>query len=185
MAPTRPPLSSELTGAELRRWYWLKTELISLARELGVRTTGGKQQLTTRLAAALDGAPPPDERASRPGTAGALPEPLTLDTVLPPGQRCTQQLRRFLEDRIGPRFRFDAHMRAFVAEGSGRSLAQAVEHWHATRSAPTRPIEPQFEFNRFRRAWHAAHPDGDRESALAAWKAHRAAPVDARSPGPG
>ena len=32
----RPDLAIRLTGAELARWYWLKSELIGLARMLGV-----------------------------------------------------------------------------------------------------------------------------------------------------
>ncbi len=55
----RPDLVPTLTGAELLRWYWLKSELISLARRLEVASSGSKEELTTRLAAVLDGQPPP------------------------------------------------------------------------------------------------------------------------------
>nr|WP_269452099.1 SAP domain-containing protein [Tessaracoccus coleopterorum] len=37
------------------RWYWVKDELVVFARALGVRTTGSKDLLTGRIAAALDG----------------------------------------------------------------------------------------------------------------------------------
>ena len=51
-AAQRPPLTAELTGAELRRWYFLRDELAAFARRLGVSAAGGKQDLTDRLAAA-------------------------------------------------------------------------------------------------------------------------------------
>jgi hypothetical protein len=72
-------------------------------------------------------------------------------------------------------------MRRFVAEGAGRTLAEAVEHWYATRSEPREEIAPQFELNRFVRDWRRANPDGRRADALPAWRAYRERPVDGRS----
>ena len=82
----RPEPTTSLTGAELQRWYWLKSELLDLARELGISTAGGKIELTERIAARLDGreliapvrSPKPTVRAAQ------LKGPLTLDTVIPP-----------------------------------------------------------------------------------------------------
>ncbi|MPR00541.1 hypothetical protein GB931_21965 [Modestobacter sp. I12A-02628] len=179
MPESRPPLTPALSGAELRRWYWLRAELAPLARTLGVPGGGGKQELTDRLAAALDGRPVAP--APRRGVGAArLPEPLTEATVLPAGQRCTQQLRAWFTAQVGPAFRFDGPMREFVAGGAGRTLGDALEHWHTTRARPRGEIGEQFELNRFVRAWHLQHPDGARADALAAWRAHRALPVDAR-----
>jgi hypothetical protein len=100
--------------------------------------------------------------------------------VIPPGQRCSQELRVFFAQRVGRGFRFDAAMRDFIATGAGRTLGDAVEHWHATRSLPPPPIGQQFELNRFLHDWHAANPGGGRTEAIAAWRAHRSLPVDAR-----
>ncbi|MDX6762712.1 hypothetical protein SIN09_25675, partial [Streptomyces sp. F8] len=55
----RPLLSTALTGAELRRWYWTLAELTELARRMGLPARGGKAAVTARLAAALDGLPEP------------------------------------------------------------------------------------------------------------------------------
>ena len=60
---TRPDITAVTTGAELLRWYWLRTELADLARALGVRTGGGKRELTARLVAHLDGEPAPPAAA--------------------------------------------------------------------------------------------------------------------------
>jgi hypothetical protein len=97
------------------------------------------------------------------------------DSVIQPGQRCSQVLRRFFQSRIGPGFHFDQAMRDFIADGAGRTLGDAVAHWHATRDQPPGPIGRQFEYNRFIRDWHAAHPGGA-QAAAAAWRAHRADP---------
>ncbi|MFI6416120.1 DUF6434 domain-containing protein [Streptomyces sp. NPDC050842] len=180
-ALTRPELSAALRGDELARWYWTLAELTVLARELGVPRGGGKAALTARLRAALDGIALP-AAPSRTRSAGhQLAAPVNGSTVIPEGQRCSQVLREYFRREIGPSFHFDAYMRAFVAEGAGRTLADAITHWHATRqtAAQLQEIGAQFELNRFLRDWHAEHPAGSRTEALAAWRAHRDRP---RSP---
>lgn len=69
-------------------------------------------------------------------------------------------------------------MHDFIAEGTGRTLGEAVAHWHATRveAALPKPIAAQFELNAFLREWWAAHPGGTRAEALAAWRERRAVP---------
>jgi len=183
MTTTRPPLSACTSGAQLRRWYWTLAELTVMARALGVPLGGGKQALTERLAAALDGeqaVPPPPREA----TGGQLSAPVAFDTVLPPGQRCSQVLRDFFQREVGPGFVFDAAMRSFIAEGAGRTLGDAVEHWHATREAAGRPapIGAQFELNRFLRRRRGTHPGEGRDAALAAWREYRSRPLEERTP---
>ncbi|MEV7543619.1 DUF6434 domain-containing protein [Streptomyces sp. NPDC089915] len=174
----RPPLTPALTGAELARWYWTLAELTELARRLDVPRGGGKAALTERLRAALDGEPLPAAPARRPAAARQLSAPVDASTVIPEGQRCSQVLREFFRREAGPAFHFDGHMRAYVAQNAGRTLGEAVAHWHATREAAAEPqqIGDQFEFNRFLRTWHTAHPTGTRAEAVTAWHAYRSKP---------
>ena len=172
-ALARPPIESVTAEDELRRWYWLRTELAQLARALGVTTTGSKLELTERLADTLGGRQPP-ARARRVATP-QLAGPLDGTTVIPVGQRCTQQLRAYFTAAVGRGFRFDGPMRAFISSG-GATLDQAVEHWHLSREREPADIAPQFEYNRFTREWRADNPDGDREALLAAWRVQRNAP---------
>ena len=169
----RPPIESIDSEDELRRWYWLRSELAQLARVLGVSTAGTKLELTERLADTLGGRPTkaPTRHVAGPQLAG----PLDGATVIPEGQRCTQQLRAYFTAAVGPGFRFDAPMREFISAG-GATLDQAVEHWHLTRERGPADIAPQFEYNRFTREWRASNPDGDREALLAAWWEQRNAP---------
>ncbi|WP_459645995.1 DUF6434 domain-containing protein [Kineococcus sp. NUM-3379] len=175
MTEQRPALSPALSGAELLRWYWLGEELQALARQVGVPGRGGKQELTARLAAALDGRPVPPAPPV-PARSAALPEPLGPDTVLPPGQRCTQQLRAWFRAQVGPSFTFDAPLREVIA--SGCTLGEALAHRHATRDAEPAEIAPQFELNRFLRAWRGENPGRPHAEALAAWAEHRSRPRD-------
>ncbi|HLT82585.1 MAG TPA: DUF6434 domain-containing protein [Phototrophicaceae bacterium] len=176
---TRPLITAVRTGAELRRWYWLRAELLELAAALGLPRSGSKEELLERTVAALDGTAPP-VRARRSGRGRQLEEPVGPDTVIPPGQRCSQVLRHFFAAQIGPHFRFDEHMRRFVAEGAGRTLGEAVQHWYRTRDAPASAIGEQFEYNRFTREWFAENPGGSQDECRAAWQRHRALPVERR-----
>jgi len=125
----RPPLVASLGGTEFLRWYWLKEELVEFARQLGVRATGGKETLTARIAAQLDGRafpePPPSRLGGQPHLAGSL----AASTVIPQGQRCSQTVRAWLTEQIGPSFRFDAAMREFFSATDGtQTLEDARDH---------------------------------------------------------
>lgn len=179
--PGRPPLTADLSGTEFLRWYWLKDELAGFARSIGQKATGSKAVLTERIAAALEGREFAEPSSSRRRSVQQLSGPLTESTVVPAGQRCSQVVRAWLTEQIGPGFRFDAPMREFFAQADGtQTLQDAVAHWHRTRAPDRRDIDPQFEYNRFTRAWHEAHPDGSKEQLLAAWNEYRSRPVDER-----
>jgi len=151
------------------------------ARRLGVRATGGKDLLTRRIAAALDGAlfdePPAPARSAGAQLAG----PLTLQTVIPRGQRCSQVVRAWFVEQVGAHFSFDAEMRAFFAGTDGtHTMQDALDHYRSTRGRDAKPIDSQFEYNRFTRAWHETHPTGTRDNARRAWRDYRERPVDQR-----
>jgi len=177
----RPALTDALTGAELLRWYWLKDELADFARQLGISASGGKQLLTNRIAARLDGAAFTEPKREPRSGGAQLVGPLTASTAIPAGQRCSQVIRAWFVDQVGPSFRFDAEMRAFFAGVDGtQTMQDALDHYVATRNQGAKPIDAQFEYNRFTRAWHEANPLGSRDDLIKAWQEYRARPVDAR-----
>ena len=176
----RPELTPALTGDEFRRWYWLKDELIDFARSLQLRTAGSKAVLTDRIAAALDGLPFVEPTTTT-RVAQQLAPPLDATTLIPHGQRCSQVVRAWFFEQVGPGFRFDAPMREYFAAADGTStLGDALTHWHATRDRAGGAIGEQFEYNRFTRRWHEDNPDGDRAALLAAWREYRSVPADER-----
>lgn len=179
---SRPSLTTALSEEEFLRWYWLKSELETFARMIGVRASGSKQLLTARIGAALAGRSfeePPTVRRTK---TKQLVAPLLHSTVIPVGQRSSQVVRAWMREHIGPGFHFDAAMRQFFAESDGtKTMQDAIDHFAATRHVENASIDSQFEYNRFTRAWHKKHPDGSREELLAEWRAYRNTPVDQRS----
>lgn len=170
-----------MSGDELRRWYWLKDELAEFARSLGIRATGGKETLTARIAAMLDGVPFAEPASRRPATAQQLSGTVTAATAIPAGQRCSQTVRAWFAEQVGGSFRFDDQMRSFFAAADGtQTLQDALDHYRATRHEGPKPIDPQFEYNRFTRAWRAQHINGSPEDLRRAWQDYRSRPVDER-----
>lgn len=181
----RPTLDASLSGAEFRRWYWLKDELADeladAARALGIRSTGSKDILSARIAAALDGAPFTEPTSTRRPSTPQLSGPLTAATVIPAGQRCSQPVRAWFVEQVGTSFRFDAAMRGFFSRTDGtQTLQDALDHYRATRDPAPTDIDAQFEYNRFTRAWRQANLTGSRRELSAAWQACRSLPVDER-----
>lgn len=177
----RPLLTPHLTSTELLRWYWLREELADFARQLGIRATGGKDILTGRIAAKLDGVPFAEPVSATRTSGTQLSGPLAPTTVIPAGQRCSQVVREWFVKQVGASFGFDAEMRAFFSQTDGtQTMQDALDHYRATRSQDAKPIDPQFEYNRFTRAWHEANPAGHREDLLRDWAEYRRLPLDQR-----
>jgi hypothetical protein len=176
----RPEPTGELTAEEFGRWYWTKAELVLFARTLGVATGGSKLDLSTRIRCALAGVPAP---VAKPAARNRVRGPLTPSTQIPAGVVLSRELRDWFTAQVGPTFRFNGHLREFLANGAGRTLGEAVDHYLATRASPPEDIAEQFEYNRFARAWRANHPDGAAEQMRSAWWEHRSAPTDARPTG--
>lgn len=178
---SRPMLTVSLPAQEFLRWYWLKAELETFARELGIRATGSKDLLTARISAALAGQTFEEPTAIRRTAGQQLSAPLSPTTVIPVGQRSSQVVRAWMIEQIGPGFHFDATMRAFFAQTDGtQTMQDAVDHFFATRDQGATVIDDQFEFNRFTRAWHAKNPDGSRAELLSDWRTYRDTPIDQR-----
>ena len=177
----RPSLTTNLTGAELLRWYWLKEELSDLAGRLGIRATGSKELLTRRIVASLDGVVFVEPRVAARTNGPQLSGPLEPSTLIPVGQRCSQAVRAWFVTQVGSGFGFDAAMRAFFADVDGtQTMQDALVHYRATRGAAPKAIGAQFEYNRFTRAWHETHPAGNQDELHAAWQRYRERPVDER-----
>ena len=178
----RPPLTADLNGSEFTRWYWLNTELTVFARQLGIQTTGGKNTLTARIAAALDGHEFTEPHTTSNTPATQLTGHLTGDTIIPAGQRCSRAVREWFVSQVGSGFRFDGPMRDFFAQTDGsHTLQDALDHYQAKRTTAPKPIDSQFEFNRFTRHWYATNDGGTRQEMLVEWRKFRTLPAEQRN----
>ncbi|MEM1093609.1 MAG: SAP domain-containing protein [Bacteroidota bacterium] len=171
MSSLRPDLTAHLTADEFRAWYWLKSELVAFCRAEGLPTSGLKAELRDRITAYLAGEAPPAPK-QRTRRAGTMPDTFALETVVGEGWRCSPKLGAFYRSVCGSGFRFNAAMRDFVHNSAGRTLAEGIGVYEASKNQK-RPIAASLEYNQHMRRYFAAHPDATREEAIAAWWAKR------------
>ncbi len=171
----RPELNLTISAIDFLDFYWLKNELTGFCRENELSTSGSKQEITARITHFLETGerlkPKPKRKSN-----GKMPETFTRDTVIGEGWRNSQGLRSFFEAEIGNGFHFNVFLRDFITNsGVGKTLGNAIDGWHESKSRPkgSSEIGEQFEYNRHMRAFYDANPGATRADAIAAWKAKR------------
>ena len=187
MTSARPVLTSALDVQSFSAAYWLKAELQAFCRDEGLSAAGGKQEIAARIAAFLrDGVrlQPEREGASVSEEArrfnGTPCSAFTMESVVPRGFKCTQEMRRFFEAALGNSFRFTVTLQAFMRENPGIAFGEVAAEWkrqQERRRAGWRPeIGGQFEFNQFTRDFYAdpKNVGRGRQECLVAWQDARA-----------
>ncbi len=179
-------LSLQISGEDFRSLYWLKKELQRFCREQGLPATGGKREITNRIARYLE----TGERLSthQPvcdavghSKRNAQPRVFSMQSTVPVGFRCSQEARRFFMKHLGPRFRFTVTLQEYIKTHPGITFALVADEWHRQEKLKKigilRPeIAPQFEYNRFTHDFFAdpRNTGKTRADCITAWKKARA-----------
>ena len=165
-APTKPRIDTIKTGAKLKQWYWLKSDLAAEAKRLGLKSTGAKFEILDRIAHFLDTGES-DNIAPKPRTKRSKfdwhAEPLTPETPLTNSYKNTQNVRRFFKKHLGDSFKFNIEFMAWMKFNEGKTLADACAEYKAMKKREADPsfqskIEPHNQFNQYTRDFLAEHP---------------------------
>ncbi|WP_114520803.1 DUF6434 domain-containing protein [Altererythrobacter sp. ZODW24] len=153
----RPDLSAVLTGAELRRWYWRKNELVERARDLKLKTSSGKFVILERIAHYLD-----TGETSLPGDRNFVPvstfnwhsEQLSRTTTITDSYRNSQNVRQFFQRELGAGFRFNIAFMDWMKANVGKTLSDACTAYLDIRKAESdrefrTEIKSHNQFNQF------------------------------------
>jgi Domain of unknown function (DUF6434)/SAP domain-containing new25 len=184
--PQRPPIERVKKGAELKDWYWLKTELMNHARMLGISTSGGKFEIIDRIADFLDGMlgskPPKRTTGKAPKIAGFdwHGAPLSRATQIAANYRNTQNVRRFFTAETGRHFSFNIAFMAWMKANVGKTLGEAAAEWqrvHALTKAGEKPAIPfHNQFNAYVCAFFEDNPGRPIGDARHFWRLKRSLP---------
>jgi hypothetical protein len=172
---TRSKLNRQTAPDDFLSFYWLKEELICFLRGQGLSTTGSKAELTARISRFLETGIAENQPPRKSAKRIEMPTFFTRQSLIGSGWRCSQDLRAFFEQEIGPRFHFDGVMRDFIRAGVGKTLQAAIETWETAQRnpGPEKPIAPQFEYNRHIREYFKEHPGAPLQAAIQAWKSKK------------
>lgn len=185
-ASRRPPIEIVKSGSEFKNWYWLKTEVMNHARMLGISTSGGKFEITDRIADFLDGKP---GSGPKPGKPGVTPKGVAFDwhgallssaTLITANYRNTQNVRRYFISKIGRQFSFNIAFMGWMKANAGKTLGDAAEEWKRVHALTKSGVKPQIpfhnQFNAYTRAFLEDNPGRSLEDVRHFWKLKRNLP---------
>jgi hypothetical protein len=178
----RPALDKITSSADLRRWYWLKSELTDEARRRGLKVSGAKFDLLDRLAHHMDTGEADRPRAKARRVTSDFDwhaAPLNIATVLTDSYRNTQNVRRFFKAQIGSGFSFNIAFMDWMKSNQGKTLGDAIHAYHAQKAAalstPSK-IKPHNQFNQYTRDFLAHNPGAGMAEVRRVWKLKRSLP---------
>lgn len=167
----RPVLDKNLDSAAFRSFYYLKEELVNFCREHGLPASGGKTEITDRIAHFLD----TGEIVSVPGRKkAAVPAgDMDLNTKIEPDFVCTEKHRAFFKEQIGAGFSFYVAFQKWLKGNPGKTYREAIAAYYQIleeKKNGKTTIDRQFEYNAYIRDFFADNPGKSLKDAIACWK---------------
>lgn len=186
MKKKNPPITDDMPLEEFRKHNWLKTELMAFCRDHQLSAAGSKEDLLQRIENHFTVGERrvrrrvmnPKVRKTRPKRAKQKLETPTLDTVITPDFRGSQNNRRLFREHLGNNFRFTARMMQWIRANVGKTYRDAMDEYRRDQKEQLikkgrRKDGPQARYNRFLREYRAQNPSVTFKQAIAAWYDHK------------
>lgn len=173
----RPILDKELDGKTFLSYYYLKEELVDFCRKNGLPTSGGKLEITNRIAGYLDTGEIMHSKSSA-KTKVEIGE-ITEDMLIEPNVVCSEQHRAFFKMKIGKSFSFHVAFQKWLKSNTGKTYRQAIEAYDqilAEKKQSKTTIDKQFEYNTYIREFFADNEGKSLEEAIKCWKYKKSLP---------
>lgn len=179
---TRPEIAAITTGAELKRWYWLKDELIAEAKRRGLKSSDGKFSILDRIAHFLDAGEISLSSDNKPGPKSKFDwhsEALSPETVITDSYKNSQNVRRFFKAQVGDQFKFTIGFMDWIKLNQGATLADAVAEYHRMTAAGEKaPIRDHNQFNQYTVDFLKDNPGSGMAEVRRVWALKRALPSE-------
>ena len=124
----RPDLTTEIDSKTFRSFYYLKEELVAFCRENSLPVSGGKIELTDRIACFLDTGKIVETSAKRKTTTNI--SKITEDTVIEPDIVCSEKHRAFFKEKIGKSFSFNVLFQKWLKGNAGKTYGDAIKAYY-------------------------------------------------------
>ena len=167
----RPNLDKRLDGNTFRSFYYLKEELVDFCRENGLPVSGGKMEITDRIACFLDTGKvlttsPKIKNTTRIGL-------ISEDTKIEPDFVCSEKHRAFFKEKIGKSFSFNVTFQKWLKSNTEKTYGDAIIAYHQLLDEKKKgktTIDKQFEYNTYIRDFFEDNAGKTLEQAIACWK---------------
>lgn len=167
----RPNLSIKLDSKTFKEYYYLKEELIDFCKKNNLQTTGGKIELTERIAKFLDTGERIVENHNTRRTK--IVDEITLDTIIEDNFVCSEKHRAFYKEQIGKTFSFNVLFQKWLKSNSGKTYKDSIEAYYKIledKRQNKTTIDKQFEYNTYIRDFFNDNKDKSLEQAIKCWK---------------
>ena len=167
----RPNLSIKLDSKTFKEYYYLKKELIDFCKKNNLQTTGGKIELTERIAKFLDTGERIVENHNTRRTT--IVDEITLDTIIENNFVCSEKHRAFYKEQIGKTFSFNVLFQKWLKSNSGKTYKDSIEAYYKIledKKKNKTTIDKQFEYNAYIRDFFNDNKDKSLEQAIKCWK---------------
>ncbi len=167
----RPNLNKELDSKTFLSFYYLKEELINFCRENNLPVSGGKIELTERIAYYLDTGKTLKISVKR-KTALNIGL-ITEETIIENDIVCSEKHRAFFKEKIGKSFSFNVLFQKWLKSNAGKTYKDAIEAYYRISEEKKKgktTIDKQFEYNTYIRDFFEDNQGKSLEDAIVCWK---------------
>lgn len=167
----RPVLDKSLDSKTFRNFYYLKEELVDFCRKNGLPASGGKIEITDRIAHFLDTGQ--IRAASRVKRKIIAVSDITEETIIEVNFVCSEKHRVFFKEHIGNSFSFNVAFQKWLKSNAGKTYKEAIAAYHQILEEKKKgktEIDKQFEYNTYIRDFFADNRGKTLEEAIKCWK---------------
>lgn len=167
----RPSLDTNLDSIVFKEYYYLKEELIDFCRKNNLQTTGGKLELTERIAQFLD----TGEKIYKNHTPrkSIVIDEITLDAIIEENFVCSEKHREFYKNQIGKSFSFNVPFQNWLKNNSGKTYRDSIIAYDQilqNKKKNKTTIDKQFEYNTYIRDFFHDNKNKSLQQAIQCWK---------------
>lgn len=170
----RPVLDKNLDSKTFRDFYYLKEELVDFCRKNNLPVSGGKLELTDRIAYFLDtGEILSSSVAKKKVTVISNIANINEDTKIETDFVCSEQHRAFFKNHIGSSFSFNVAFQKWLKSNAGKTYKDAISAYYQIledKKKGKTKIDKQFEYNTYIRDFFADNQGKSLEDAIKCWK---------------
>ena len=168
---SRPELNTSLDGNTFKNYYYLKEELVDFCRNNDLPTSGGKIELTDRIAYFLNTGKVLKQK-TKTRKAADIGE-ITEDTLIEADFVCSEKHRAFFKEKIGGSFSFNVLFQRWLKASAGKTYKDAIDAYYQIleekKNGRTK-IDKQFEYNTYIRDFFDDNKGRSLEDAIKCWK---------------
>lgn len=167
----RPELDKKLNSKIFREFYYLKEELVDFCRKNDLPTSGGKLEITDRIAYFLETGKVLSVSTAR--KKAAVMNDIKADTRIEPDFVCSEKHREFFKEHIGNSFSFNVAFQKWLKANTGKTYQDAISAYYQIledKKKGKTVIDKQFEYNTYIRDFFADNEGRSLEDAIQCWK---------------